>query len=64
MKDVETHTGTKQVWSIIRHTENIDLDQIKLEIYEPVTNDLLIEVNWDAKDFFKKMVDLQYEYAK
>jgi hypothetical protein len=62
--NTQTFQQTKQVWSIIRHFDNVDLDQIKLEIYDPETNTILIDINWDAKDFFKKMVDLQYQYAR
>jgi hypothetical protein len=60
----QTFQGTKQRWSIIKHFDNVDLDQVRLEIFECNTDIILVDINWDAKEFFKKMVDLQYEYAK
>ena len=48
----ENYKSTKQVWSIIKHFENIDLDQIKLEIFHPETNELMVDISWNAKDFF------------
>lgn len=60
----ETYNKTKQKWSIGKHFENIDLDIVKLEIYEAETDKILLEMTWNAKDFFKQMLDLQYEYAK
>lgn len=64
MEDVSTYENSKQVWTIIRNSEDIDLDQVKLEIYHPITDDLLVDINWNAKDFFKKIVDLQYDYGR
>jgi hypothetical protein len=64
MEDNINYKDSKQKWTIIKNFENIDLDQVKLEIYHPITEEILVDVTWNAKDFFKKIVDLQYEYAK
>jgi hypothetical protein len=65
MKEVEEHyEQTKQVWSIVRHKDNVDLDIITLQIFEANTDEILLDMSWNAKDFFKQMVDLQYEYGK
>ena len=58
------YTGTRQKWSIEKHFENVDLDEVRLQIFEEGTDNLILDMDWNAKDFFKQMLDLQYEYAK
>lgn len=55
---------TRQKFSVVKHFENIDLDQIKLEVFDDTTDEILVELVWDAKDFFKQITDLQYDYSK
>jgi hypothetical protein len=63
-QEATTFSDTKQVWTIIRDKDNVDLDIVKLEIFDIKTNQIILDMSWKAKLFFKTIVDLQYEYAK
>ncbi len=60
----ETFNKTKQVWRVVKHFENVDLDQVVLQVFEDGTENMLLDMSWNAKDFFKQMLDLQYEYGR
>ena len=64
VQETQAFEDTKQVWTIIRNPDDVDMDLIRLEIFDPDNDDLIVDINWKAKDFFKKMVDLQYDYAR
>ncbi len=59
----QTIQSTRQEWCIIRHNENVDLDKVVLTVFDEADN-VLVDMEWKAEDFFKKMLDLQYEYGR